>query len=160
LDEKKNQNTVLSVAKKMCSNNKNIFFIFCGYGTESLNSKISEFNLSKQVFALGYRSDMPDIYNSFDSFYFPSITEGQPLALIESLMYGIPIVASNIEPIKEVIPEELNSQLVNPYDSDSAALHLSSILNGNYPVSKVFLKKWAFEKFCSNVLFEIFYNCL
>ena len=53
---------------------------------------------------------------NFDVFYFPSVTEGQPNALIEAIMCNIPILASHISPIKEVIPKKYFNLLVDPFD--------------------------------------------
>ena len=49
-----------------------------------------------------------------DVFIFPSYNEGQPNALIEATITGLPIVASNIPSIKETVSEEMNQVLFPP----------------------------------------------
>lgn len=114
----KNHDFMLKVAQKIISIDDNIYFVFCGKDTEHLNEKIIDLKIEKKVRLLGYRKDVLDIISCANLFYFPSLTEGQPNALIEAMIMGIPFVASDIEPIKECVNPELYEQLVNPYNLD------------------------------------------
>ena len=57
---------------------------------------------------------MPDFYSSADIFCLPSLHEGFPLSIAESLSIGLIIVASAIEGIPEAIIENKNGYLVKP----------------------------------------------
>jgi glycosyltransferase involved in cell wall biosynthesis len=63
---------------------------------------------------LGYRDDVPDLLAASDLFVFPSLSEGLGGALIEAMALGLPIVASNIDAIREVVEPERNALLVRP----------------------------------------------
>ncbi|WP_242927536.1 glycosyltransferase [Pontibacter vulgaris] len=154
----KNHSTILQVAEKVCNENNNIYFILCGKNTERLINKnvASDSILRHRVLLLGYRADINRVLKSFDIFFFPSITEGQPNSLIEALITGLPIIASNIEPIKETVPEELHRQLLDTNDVEGysrqilEAYHLSS----NSTIDN--LSAWAINKYNPNKLFNEF----
>lgn len=90
---------------------------------ERLEQIVAENGLEKQVFLVGSQDDVKGYLSLFDVFVFPSEFEGLPLALLEAMAAPLPIVASDIDPHKEVIgdaalycapkaPEELASRLL------------------------------------------------
>jgi glycosyltransferase involved in cell wall biosynthesis len=66
------------------------------------------------VRVLGYRDDVPDLLAASDLFVFPSLSEGLGGALIEAMALGLPIVASDVDAIREVVEPERNALLVRP----------------------------------------------
>ena len=56
-----------------------------------------------------------------DLFVFPSLYEGLPGAVIEAMALSLPIVASNIAPIQEVVEDNRNALLVEPTSSNELA---------------------------------------
>ena len=61
-----------------------------------IQEKVRNLRLEKDVYFLGNRADMPDIYQAFDVFLFPSFYEGLPVSLIEAQASGLPCVISDI----------------------------------------------------------------
>jgi glycosyltransferase involved in cell wall biosynthesis len=57
--------------------------------------------------------------------------EGHPLVILEAMTLGLPIVASNISSIPELITNGINGLLVNPKDPSGLAMALEKILNDN-----------------------------
>ncbi|KXO01402.1 hypothetical protein LS48_00335 [Aequorivita aquimaris] len=111
----KNHRVIVEVAEKLIKMHNDIYFILCGNGVkENLKDKVKELEIDSNVRLFENRSDIPVFLNSMDAFFFPSITEGQPNALIEAMIMGLPFVASDIEPIKETVGK--NSYLLNPND--------------------------------------------
>lgn len=125
LDKSKNHKTILRVAEKAIKKNPDIFLILCGSGTEKLKDVVISLGIAENVRLLGYRSDIPYIMSIFDVFYFPSITEGQPNSLLEAMAAGIPVITSNIESIKEIMPE--NSIMIDPFDIESVLAFIDEI---------------------------------
>lgn len=157
----KNHDTIIKVAIELCKSNPNTYFIFCGRGVDSsLNNIVKAEKLTEQIKLLGYRSDVIKVLNTLDAFYFPSITEGQPNSLIEAMIVGLPFVASNIEPIKETVPKNMYSQLVDPFDVDIAVKKLEEIRENPILRSKLDCSNWAKDNFNAELLFKKFKNRL
>lgn len=70
--------------------------------------------LDPYVSFLGYRRDIPDLLRACDVFVFPSLHEGLPGAVIEAMMAGRAIVASNIPEVAELIQDGESGLLVPP----------------------------------------------
>jgi glycosyltransferase involved in cell wall biosynthesis len=80
---------------------------------------------------LGYRKDVPRVLKSLDCFLFPSLTEGQPNALIEAMVSEIPIVASDIPSIKECVPSKIADTLKKPLDVQGFKNEILNIFKKN-----------------------------
>ncbi|GGB72085.1 mannosyltransferase [Flavobacterium suaedae] len=159
LDPAKNHDTILKVAKKLISKHDDIYFVLCGLNTEKLISEVRELGIDDRVRLLGYRSDVPNVIQIFDAFYFPSITEGQPNSLIEAMLAGVPFVASGIKPIKEIIPLHLHQYLVDAFDISNAVSVLETIKDdGVCDIDDT--QKWAINFFSPEKRFKEFLECL
>ena len=159
-DKSKNHQTIINVASKLCSEHPDIYFIICGKGTELLKPNILSLGLDNKVKILGYVSDVHLIYKIFDIFYFPSITEGQPNALIEAMISSVPIVASDINPIQETVPSFLTCQLVPSMDIIAACdkiLEIYKVKNSEL-IQKT--KEWAQMIYDPHKLFIQFFQNL
>jgi glycosyltransferase involved in cell wall biosynthesis len=160
LDLKKNQKAILQLASHYAEKNADVVFVLCGKDTELLSEEISSLQLGNRFFVLGYRDDVPLVLRNFDAFYFPSYTEGQPNALIEALLSGLPVVTSNIEPIRETLPELLVNQMVGPDDIVGAIQKMDIIIEGEYHVKGIDISNWAIERYDSSVRFSEFETAL
>ncbi len=74
-----------------------------GNETESLRRQVSELDLQSHVLFLGDRRNVGRVLRAADSFVFPSVYEGFGGALIEAMATGLPIVASDLPSIREVL---------------------------------------------------------
>lgn len=129
----KNHDTLIDVAIDLCNSDSDIYFILCGNGVkDNLFEKIKKKNLGSRIFLFNNYKNVIEIYNSIDCFYFPSITEGQPNALIEAMISGIPIVASNIASILETVPLSHHSSLIEPCDKILAKEKINNIKKHNF----------------------------
>ncbi|SDM17242.1 glycosyltransferase [Pedobacter antarcticus] len=152
----KNHETVIEVALKLVAAKSDIYFILCGNGVKNnLQEVIDRTEYSDRILLFENRSDIPIFLNTMNCYYFPSLTEGQPNALIEAMLMGVPVVASNIEPIKETVPECINSFLVNPLDSNKAADIILKIYKSGVNQD---LKDWVIKNYDSKRLFQQFYK--
>lgn len=75
-----------------------IHYVICGHGelNQYLNQLGKELNVSDSISFLGYREDMMEIFQIADIFVFPSFQEGLPVALLEAMAYGLPVICSDI----------------------------------------------------------------
>lgn len=160
-NDHKNHKTAIEVAIQLCRNYEDIYFMFVGRGVEvALSQKVKENNLESKIVLFGNRSDIPEVLNTLDCFYFPSTLEGNPNALIEAMIAGLPFVASDIEPIKEAIPEELHSFLVPPLDISLAIKSISEIKNNKKFEAQMICTNWALERFNAEEQFGKFFKKL
>ncbi|MFV8280291.1 glycosyltransferase [Christiangramia marina] len=158
-NEAKNHSTIIEVAVTLCRNNKDIYFLFCGKDVyEQLKTRVEEEGLNDQIKLLSHRKDVIKVLNTLDCFYFPSINEGQPNALIEAMIAGLPIIASDIDPIKETVPKELYDLLVPPLNKELAVNRILELKEGK--IEKLILKDWAIKHFSHKKWFEQFYSKL
>lgn len=105
LIKRKNHETALRAIAKMKDNS--YIYMICGHGElESYLRKLAyKLGIDKKVFFLGYRTDILEIYKASDVFLFPSFQEGLPVALLEAMACGLPVICSNIRGNRDLIDE-------------------------------------------------------
>ncbi len=110
-----------------------VSFVLCGEGPErsSLQALASQLGIEKNVFFLGQRSDIPDLYSSFDVAVLPSLTEGTPLAILEAMAAKRPIVASRVGGIPKIIEDERCGLLVEPGNAKELGAALLRLLRSS-----------------------------
>lgn len=157
----KNHKTILQVAIELCKNDPVIYFVFCGNEViEGLEPEIRTNQLENQIKLLGYRRDVIKVLNTLDCFYFPSLTEGQPNALIEAMLAGVPFVASDIASIKETVPVKFHNQLSDPLNKAVAIQKIKQIKSDKSFAENLNLSKWTKSNFDAEILFYEFYKVL
>lgn len=116
LSDRKNQRVVietLGYLKNTC-----IKYLICGEGSacKELENLAVRLGLTDKVSLLGYRRDIAEICKAADVFVFPSKQEGLPVALMEAMASGLPIVCSDIRGNRDLIDEGKGGYLVNVSD--------------------------------------------
>jgi glycosyltransferase involved in cell wall biosynthesis len=86
-----------------------------------LERRARELGLAEQVRFLGTRRDLPLIYRALDLFVQPSRWEGLPLALLQAMGAGLPVLATRVSGVREVVNEGRNGRLVEPGDATALA---------------------------------------
>ena len=71
-------------------------------------------NLRQQVLFVGFQKDVHNWLPAVDAFVLPSVTEGTPMSLLEAMSWGLPVVASDVGGIPQIIDSEKNGVLVPP----------------------------------------------
>jgi glycosyltransferase involved in cell wall biosynthesis len=101
-----------------------------GRGEEEapLRSLADDAGIAPRVHLLGFRSDAPDILAAGDIFVMPSLSEGLPLALVEAMATGLPIVASDVGGIPEVVARDAEAVLVPSASPNALAAAIRSLL--------------------------------
>jgi glycosyltransferase involved in cell wall biosynthesis len=100
-----------------------------GRQAEQLSRITGQLALGERVEFLGHRADVPDLLAAADVFVFPSLYEGLPGVLIEAMALGLPIVASDLEAIREVVEVGRSALLVPPGDPEALALAIARLLD-------------------------------
>jgi sugar transferase (PEP-CTERM/EpsH1 system associated) len=91
-----------------------------------LKQKVSDAGLNQCVWLPGARSDIADIMRGFDLFVLPSLAEGTPVTVLEAMACGLPVVASRVGGLPEVVEENVSGLLVPPADANALAEALLS----------------------------------
>ena len=94
-----------------------------------LERLITELGLTDRVTLLGSRSDVPDLLNAADLFVLYSNTEGMPVSLMEAMSVGLPCIASNLEGIAQLIPDEDCGTLIEAGDPELLARTIAEVLS-------------------------------
>lgn len=84
--------------------------------------------LSDRVRLLGFRADIPGLLRASDIFVLPSRWEGLPLAVIEAMMAGLPVVATRVGGVGEVVEDGGTGLLVPPGDPEALAAALRRLV--------------------------------
>ncbi len=81
-----------------------------------LKEIIDRNNLGDRVAFHGFldRQRLSELYQKTDIFVLPSLSEGYGMALAEALSFGLPIVASDVAAIPEMVEDGINALLVKP----------------------------------------------
>jgi len=82
-------------------------FVIAGDGEMrgELEQLAENLGLKENIYFLGFREDVDNIYADSDVLIFPSLTEGAPFAIIEALASARPVVATDVGGISELIDE-------------------------------------------------------
>jgi glycosyltransferase involved in cell wall biosynthesis len=106
-----------------------ILFIGDGELREELQAQVQRLNLDDHVHFLGNRSDVPELLAASDLFVLPSLWEGLPMALLEAMATGLPIVATEVSgTVQAMVPNETGI-LVPPGDAQRLVKAIEQVLS-------------------------------
>lgn len=124
------KNNMISVEAMQQLADLKVAYLICGTGRmeEALRDKVRELHLEKSVFFAGYVEDTPALLQQCDIFLFPSEREGLPVALMEAMAVGLPVVASDIRGIHDLIEHTKGGYLVRGFAPDDYAVKVRRLL--------------------------------
>ncbi|MCR5164988.1 MAG: glycosyltransferase [Thermoguttaceae bacterium] len=133
LDPIKDHATALRAMKRlqsMAGESQKPVLLLAGNGPElePLQAMISEMHLEKRVRLLGERTDVSDLLQIADVFLLTSKSEGIPLTILEAFASNVPVVATNVGGIPEVVSNGENGLLAESGDWEQIAAHLNVLL--------------------------------
>ncbi|WP_348263614.1 glycosyltransferase family 4 protein [Telmatobacter sp. DSM 110680] len=95
---------------------------------ENLENYARELNLKERVRFLGWQTDLEPVLRRWDIFAMPSLTEGFPMAALEAMAQGLPVVATNVGGLPELVEDGGTGILVPPSDAEALANGLRSLI--------------------------------
>lgn len=135
-----------------------IKFIIVGEGNfrEQFISTVKNKKLEKSVFVLGYRNDIDRILSESDLFIICTFHETLCNSIIEAGQQSLPVIASNVGGIPEVIISNYNGILVEPGNADNYIMAIEEILKSNKlrESMKIAAKHIINEKFSKELILE------
>ena len=95
----------------------------CGAGPlyDNLQKEIASLKLDEKVLLLGQWEKLLELLAAADIFVLPSRWEGLPLALLEAMVAGLPVIATRVEGVDEVIEDGVHGFLIPVEDSQALA---------------------------------------
>jgi glycosyltransferase involved in cell wall biosynthesis len=98
-----------------------------------LESLARELGVADRVHCLGFRRDAAAVTAALDVFVLPSLNEGQGRVLVTAMALGVPIVATSVGGVPEVVENDRQGVLVPPEDSQALAQAVARLLrDGEY----------------------------
>lgn len=95
----------------------------------SLRELSSQLGVAGKVVFAGYRSDARRILLALDVFALPSVVEGQPVSILEAMDASLPVVATRVGGIPDIVVEGETGFLVEPGNLESFTASLERLLS-------------------------------
>lgn len=127
LSAQKNLDRVVRVLGRL----PHVQYLVLGEGEERarLEALARDLGVADRVFLPGRSARARAIVGASDAFVMTSDAEGLSLSLIEAMMSGVPVVATRVRGIAELIEHEDTGLLVTPDDDDALAAALTKVLD-------------------------------
>ncbi|MEQ1579234.1 MAG: glycosyltransferase [Steroidobacteraceae bacterium] len=165
LKEQKNHPLLLRAAREVIKQVPNARFVFVGdvlWGgvdgsdsyAEQVRALIAELGLERVSRFLGNRNDLPELYSACDLSVLPSLFEGTPNVLLESMACGCPVVATDVSDNGIVAPDGKVGRIVPSMDQKALADALCELL-ANAELRRAYgrnARLWAEQEFAVPVM--------
>lgn len=131
LRPEKGHQYLLEAISKIKSQYPNIILLLIGEGVlrNELQEKTRQLNIEENVRFLGYRADIPDLLSATDIYVHSSVNEGFGIAIIEAMAVGLPVVATNVGGIPEIVINGVNGILVSPENPQALADAIKDLID-------------------------------
>ena len=138
---------LVEAAKKIVAEFPKAVFVWVGEGPlrEELQKSIREAGLEGHFRLAGFQENTAGYYEIFDLFVLPSLWEGRPLALLEAMSKGLPIVSTRVGGVAEMLSDGVHARLVASHDSRALRDAVLSLLRA--PEMAARMGKKAQERF-------------
>lgn len=135
LSPEKGADLLLYAAAIVIATRPRTAFVFAGDGPllSELRKLAGRLGIWRQVSFTGRREDMPGVYASLDVLVLPSLEEGMPMCLLEAMAAGIPVVATRVGSVPDVVVDGVSGMVVEPNDIPAlvkAILHVLDDVSG------------------------------
>jgi glycosyltransferase involved in cell wall biosynthesis len=130
LAHQKNFALFIEVAAKVCVRHPHVHFVIAGTGEEegALRAQIAGLHLGGRVHLLGMVARTAELYPALDALLLTSRFEGLPMTILEAMACGVPIVASDLDGMREILGDGENAALVAATDVEGFAGRVAQII--------------------------------
>ncbi|MFZ4777161.1 MAG: glycosyltransferase [Terrimicrobiaceae bacterium] len=120
LNPQKNFSLFIRIAAQVLNRHPSAVFLLAGQGPEEslLRSLAQEYGLGDRLRFCGYVPDTRQVYLAADILLMPSLFEGLPMTLLEAMAMRVPVVASALDGIAEVVEDGRDGFLVPSGDAE------------------------------------------
>jgi glycosyltransferase involved in cell wall biosynthesis len=99
-----------------------------GEERQNLQSKIRRYGLEKTIFLVGFIPDAKCYLKGLDLFVLPSLKEGLPYTIIEAMQAGLPLIATEVGGIPDIIEHGKDGCIIKPKNSKELAEKLTEFM--------------------------------
>jgi len=126
----KGLSTALHAFQPHAHHDPNVHYVIVGDGPlrESLTAEAQSLLLDKRVHFIGWRTDAAAVMNAFDVLLMPSNWEGFGLVALEAMAARLPIIASNISALPEIVVNGETGYLVPPGDVNLLSVRMKKLI--------------------------------
>ncbi len=139
-------------------NSANVKFILVGEGSKrrKLEEKVNSEGLKEQIIFVGWQEDVASIMGILDILVLPSLNEAVGIVLLEAQSLGVPVIASNVGGIPEMVNPEASGILVPPAEPEILALAISQLLADSQRLQDMSrsAKDWVKDRFKADRMCE------
>ncbi len=123
----KNHPVLIEAVARLKDPHFHLFIVGDGNQEQPLQELIRRLGLENQVHLLGFRRDVPRLCSAADLFLFASTREGLPVAVMEAMACGLPIIASNIRGNRDLIDDQQGGFLLDASDVEGFAACIRAV---------------------------------
>jgi glycosyltransferase involved in cell wall biosynthesis len=138
-------------------------FLVVGDGSlrNSLECQCKKLNILESFIFTGWREDIPELLSILDLLVLPSLNEAVGRILIEAAACGIPVVATRVGGVPEIVKDNETGILVPPRDALALARGISALLEdkGKRLAMAEAARRWVDDKFSAGVMVNKISNC-
>ena len=116
LHNRKNHRVVIEALHILRDPDIAYFIVGSGSKRSEYEKLIGEYGLQDRVKLLGYRNDIAELCKTADCFVHPSVREGLGIAPLEAMASGLPLIAADINGIKDYAADGITGCCVDPRD--------------------------------------------
>jgi len=126
----KDHRTLVEAARIVVDEFPEVIFLIVGEGPlrREIEILIKKLDLEKEVKLLGFRQDIPEILSHLDLFVLSSSWEGLGTSVLDAFASRVPVVATNVGGIPEIVKDRVNGILVPPENPAALAGAIISLL--------------------------------
>ena len=130
LREEKRIDVLIAAAPRLLARYPDAELLIAGDGTcrDALVQQARELGIQERIRFLGHRDDVPQVLSDADIFVLPSRSEAFPNSVMEAMASGLPVVASAVGGIPELVVDGQTGRLVPPGDPDALAAALLNLM--------------------------------
>lgn len=125
----------------------NIQYVICGRGVklDDLMALAQKLQIADHVHFLGYRNDISAICQASDLFVFMSKQEGLPVAMMEAMACGLPVICSDIRGNTDLVENGV-SGIISESTPEKLAEHIRQICNNPDSLKEISMKAYEIVK--------------
>ncbi|MFH1367775.1 MAG: glycosyltransferase family 4 protein [Elusimicrobiota bacterium] len=110
---------------------RDVYWLVVGGGKlmDVLASRANALGLKDRIVFAGMRDDVTEMFSSMDIYVQPSLNEGMGKTIVQACALGLPVIASRVQGIPDIIKDEETGMLVPPANPEALAEKIQELIN-------------------------------